>query len=128
MTIDQEQKAIDQYTGTGPIQQDDPGFQPPRDPLAVTGAQVTSKLIYRDLPLVTIQNAWTVQGARSAMYSHNIGIFENSAQLWDSILGDDRVMATLSSRAVGLFGRDVRFESADDSDAAKECRLAWEAW
>lgn len=128
MTIDQEQKAIDQYTGTGPIQADDPGFQPPRDPLQVTGTKATSKLVYRDLPLVTIQNAWTVQGARSALYGHNIGIFENSAQLWDSILGDDRVMATLSSRAVGLFGRDVRFESANDSDAAKECRLAWESW
>ena len=55
-----------------------------------------------------------------------MGIFERSGQLCDSILGDDRVMATLGSRRAGLFGRDIRFRPANDSSAAKEVLQAWE--
>jgi hypothetical protein len=87
-----------------------------------------AKLVYRDLPLVTIQNTWSIEQARGAIYSHLIGTFYASGLLCDSILGDDRVCATLNSRAAGVFGREVRFKAADDSDAAKECLEAWEGW
>lgn len=84
-----------------------------------------AELVYRELPLTTVQNTWTVEQARGALYAHMTGIFYSSGALYDSILGDDRVMATLGSRVTGLFGRDVRFEPADDSAAAKECLDAW---
>lgn len=115
------------YGKTPTISKDDPAFQPPRDPADAQTRQ-RAGLVYRDLPLVSIQNTWTPDQARGALYAHMAGMFDASSQLWESILGDDRVMATLGSRISGLFGREVRFKSADDSDAAKECRLAWEAW
>src|ERR1700726_4015780 len=66
--------------------------------------------------------------ARGAIYSHLIGTFYASGLLCDSILGDDRVCATLNSRAAGVFGREVRYKAADDSAGARECLDAWEAW
>lgn len=107
------------------IPADDIAFQPPLDPLLSTPVKQRPSLVYRDLPLITIQNAWTVQATRAALQTHMEGIFELSGQLVDSMLGDDRVQATLGSRISGLFGRDVRHTAADDSDAAKECRDAW---
>jgi len=56
-----------------------------------------------------------------------IGVFERSAQLCDSILGDDRVIATLGSRRAGLFGREVRHTPANDSSAARETCDAWQS-
>ena len=87
-----------------------------------------AKLIYRDIPLVTIQNTWSIEQARGAIYSHLVGVFYASGLLCDSILGDDRVSSTLNSRASAIFGREVRFKAADDSDAAKECLTAWQTW
>lgn len=105
----------------------DPAFQPPTDPTEGPIRQ-RAGLVYRDLPLVTIQNTWSVDQARGALYAHMAGMFDASAQLWDSILGDDRVMATLGSRISGLFGRQVKHTPADDSAAAKECCDAWAKW
>jgi hypothetical protein len=51
----------------------DPAFNKPID--ATDGnTRARAKLIYRDLPLVTIQNTWTIQEVRSALYAHLIGI------------------------------------------------------
>lgn len=105
----------------------DPAFQQPVD--ATRGlTAATAKLIYRDIPLVTIQNTWSVEQARGALYAHMIGMFDASAQLCDSILGDDRVTACLNAKATALFGREPRFKAANDSAAAKECLRAWQAW
>lgn len=95
---------------------------------SVSAARV--KLVYRDIPLVTIQNTWSVDQARGALYAHLIGIFESSGQLCDSMLGDDRVTACLTSKATALFGRDVRSKPAESSKvkgskAAKEVHDAW---
>lgn len=113
------------YGGAPEIAQDDPAFQQPRDATDEKTKQRAS-LVYRDLPLISIQNTWAVDQTRGALYSHMAGMFDASAQLWDAILGDDRVVATLGSRIAGLFGREVRFKAADDSDAAKECLAAWQ--
>jgi hypothetical protein len=105
-----------------------PGFQPPIDPLKGP-TQTQAKLIYRDIPNVQSLTQWRVEGMREALREHLSGIFVNSAQLCDAILGDDRVQATLASALSGLFGREVIFEPADDSMAAKECLDAWvQAW
>lgn len=87
-----------------------------------------AKLVYRDNPLVALQNTWSIEQARGAIYAHLIGTFYASGMLCDSIMGDDRVCATLNSRRAGVFGREVRFKAADDSAAAKECLDAWQAW
>lgn len=120
-------KQTQQRVGGGQlVRTDDPGFMPPHDPMGVGNAEARTKLVYRDLPLVTVQNTWDVHQARHALYAHMIGIFESSGQLVDSELGDPRVMATTRSRVTALFGRPVKFTPANDSSAAKEVCDAWE--
>jgi hypothetical protein len=106
----------------------DPAYASPiTTPDASTKAR--AKLVYRDLPLVTIQNTWSIEQARGALYSLMQGQMDSAGMLCDAVLGDDRVAATLNSRATALFGREVRFRAANDSAAAKECLVAWqEAW
>lgn len=106
----------------------DPAFAAPIS-VPDSSTRARAKLVYRDLPIVTIQNTWTVEQARGALYAHMSGRFDASGQLLDAVLGDDRVTATLNSRATALFGREVRFKAANDSAAAKECLVAWiDAW
>jgi phage gp29-like protein len=113
------------YNGATRVASDDPAFQPPGG----TGDQPTrarSSLVYRDLPVVTVQNTWSVDQARSALYSHVLGVFATSSDLWEAIIADPRVVATLGSRVAGLFGREIRFKAANDSAAAREVLDAWE--
>jgi len=110
--------------GPQQITTSDPAFQPPADPLDGSPT-ARAGLVYRELPLVTIQNSWTVEGTRAALCAHNTGIFYDSGQLCDSIIGDDRVQATMNSRVGGLFGCRVVHRPADSSDEAKACYDAW---
>lgn len=108
----------------------DPAHPPPRDPLTPESVQAT-RTILRQIPNITIQHDWRIDQVRHALRAHNEGVFEASGQLVDSILGDDRVQATLGSRNSGLFGQPVRFKRADHPDkaAAKKCLKAWrKAW
>jgi len=105
----------------------DPAFLRPID-TTDENTRARAKLVYKDVPLVTIQNTWTIEQMRGAIYAHLIGQFYASGMLCDSIMGDDRVTATLNSRASALFGREMRFKPADDSAAAKECMDAWVRW
>jgi hypothetical protein len=120
--------AVEKITGGSPTVffGQDPGFQPPTDPLDADSKFRASRM-YRDIPIVTIQNSWTVAAIRSALSQHMQGQFDLSGQLVDSMLGDDRVQATLGSRIGGLFGREIRYKAADDSAAAKEVLQAWES-
>ena len=127
MTYDQAQDEIQRQAGPMGVDRNDPAFAPPGDPLSIGKAKPTARVVFRDIPLVVIQNSWTIEGARSALAMHMIGVFEKSGMLADSILGDDRVMATMGSRRAGLFGREVRFKPANDSAAAKEVLDAWVA-
>jgi phage gp29-like protein len=111
------------YNGAKTVNPDDPAFQPPTDDL---NSRARAKMVYRDLPVVTIQNTWSVEQARNALYMHVTGIFEQSSQLWEAVIADPRVTATLGSRVSGLFGRELRFKPANDSAAAQECLDAWE--
>lgn len=116
----------------GRIPDDNPGFQPPRDPLA--GVNKLPRVVYRDIPLTQSLTEWSVDDVRSALRQNMIGIFDGPGQLTDMVLGDDRVQATLGSRISGLFGREVVFEASNHkavkgSRAAKECLEAWvECW
>lgn len=107
----------------------DPGFLPPSDPLtSIKEVRQRAGLVYRDVPNVTIQNNWTVADIRGSLSQHMYGIFEQSSQLWDSMLGDDRVQATLGSRVGGLFGREIRYaapKKVAGSRAYQECEDSW---
>jgi hypothetical protein len=130
LTYAEAQAEIVRRTGVNatPLR-DDPAFAPPGDPLSLPGAKPAAAVVQRDIPLVVVQNSWSVKDACNALAAHMMGTFERSGQLCDSILGDDRVMATLGSRRAGLFGRDIRFRPANDSKAAKEVLDAWtEHW
>lgn len=123
------QELVRQRVGdTGRVTTDDPAFQPPSDPLQ--GFFTRDRLVYRDIPIVTMQNTWTVAQVRAALAGHIAGVFFGSGQLVDSIIADDRVTATLTSRMAGLFGRQVEFRPADDSREAKEICHIWstKAW
>jgi len=119
--------------GMGPGDPRDPGFQPRMDPLA-PGRAANPKAIYRDIPLVTVNNCWQVCDVRNALGGHMMGIFEQSGQLADSMIGDDRVQATLNSLMSALFGREVRHRPPTSkrvrgSRAAREVEDAWvEHW
>ena len=125
--VDALAKMAQAQLGPVSIQTNDPGFMPPHDPLKVGSTKARAGLVYRDIPLVQVQNTWSVQQARNALYSHMIGQFDQSGQLVDSILGDPRVMATTGSRVSGLFGREVRFAAANDSDKARRALEVWQA-
>jgi hypothetical protein len=124
--LDDATNAILEQAGPDGILRDDPAFVA-GDPLKTQGRRGVAEIYYREIPFINIQHTWTVQGVRAALQSNLNGIFETVAQLWESIRGDDRVTATIGSRTAGLFGRDVRFNAANDSDAAKECLRAWQA-
>lgn len=126
----QRRIAVERATGGFPEMntRSDPGFQPPTDPLTVDprdAVEGRAKLVYRDVPIITIQNGWSVAGVRNALYQNMWGYFYESGQLIDSMLGDDRVQATLGSRIGGLFGRELIVEPANDSKAAKDVADAW---
>jgi hypothetical protein len=108
---------------TSPVM-NDPGFQPPYDPLKGTSKEQT-RIVYRDLPLISSVSEWTVDMIRCALRAHMWGMFEQSGQLVDAVLGDDRVQATLGSRISGLFGREVRFRPANDGADARQCLDSW---
>lgn len=131
LTYDQAAKEAEARAGSpvAGIIQNDPAFGPPGDPLTLPNAKASAQVVRRSIPLVTIQNTWEVNQARSALAQHSMGVFEMSGQLCDSQLGDDRIMATLGSLRAGLFGREIRHRPANDSRAAKEAFDAWvEHW
>ena len=132
--LEDQRKIIDQRGGSAAVpQRGDPAFQQPVDPLTLGDARARTRLVYRDIPLVTIQNSWTPRQVITALQAHMSGIFESSAQMVDSQLGDDRVQATLGSRLSGLFGSEVRHRPSTNakyrgSQAAKEVCDAWAEW
>lgn len=128
---DQLRARIDQRAGgSSGARRDDPGAQPPRDPLDLPG---DVSIVYRDIPIisstdgVTPGSGWDPPSVLTALQGHLQGLFDASGQLYDSVIADPRVTATLASRLSGLFGREVQFKAADDSVEAKECLVAWKA-
>ena len=120
-------KLAEQYLSGLDVDTTDPAFRKPID-ATDANTRARAKLVYRDIPNVTVQNTWSIEQARGAIYAHLVGQFYASGLLCDSIMGDDRVTATLNSRASAIFGRETRFKAADDSSAAKECLDAWVKW
>jgi len=121
----------DQF-GVPIVPTDDPGWQRPGDPLDESTIRQTAQLLYREIPIVTTATSWSVFQVRAALERLTVGLFDEPSQLVDSVIGDSRVQAAMSSRTGGLLGRPVDIsvpKKFRDSDAAKECRDAFEdAW
>ena len=83
-------------------------------------------VVSREIALTTIATSWDVPGVRGALAQLVRGMFDAPSQLWDAIIGDDRVQATMGSRTGGLLGRPVKFERAT-ADTDGECLDAWQA-
>ena len=114
ITYEEANAAIVQQTGPGAPVRTDPAFAPPGDPITLPGARATAQVVVRSNPLVVVQNSWTIEEAIHALSAHMTGVFERSAMLADSLIGDDRVTATLGSLRAGFFGREVRSKPAND--------------
>ena len=84
-------------------------FAPPKDPLAGV-SDSSARAVYRDIPIQVVASNWSIEGIRTALQNHRIGLWEAPAQLCDSIFGDDRVQATLGSRTGGLFSQPIKHE------------------
>lgn len=118
--------------GTQPVLGDPRGmladaFAPPGAAQPPTPEGV--RLIYRDLPIVSIATEWDPRRIRGALRSNLIGDFYSPGMLCDEILGDDRVQATMGSRVAGLMSCEPIFEPANDSSAAREvCDSFADCW
>lgn len=118
--------ALEPRFGGTRIQPDALAHPAPSDPLASQSVDQT-KLIYRQVPVVNVSTRWSIEAARDALASHMLGMFDPSAQLWDTLIANPRIRATLGSRVSGLFGEDVKFKAANDTPEALECLEAWKA-
>jgi Protein of unknown function (DUF935) len=112
-----------------PLQQGDiygGAFDPPRDPLANVKGEEVARWIYRDIPLTSFAGNWNIDAIRSALADHRIGLFEQPAQLCDSIFADERVQATLGSRTSGLFSQPMRwYRRGGTKNITREARKMW---
>ena len=95
-------------------------YRPPSDPL---DKPADPRVIFRDIP-GAFALGWDNVSLTQALTSHVQGIFTASALLWDALLGDPRVQATLLARTQALFGRPVRHKPGK-GPKADECYSAW---
>jgi hypothetical protein len=122
---------LDQF-GRAIAPTNDPAWRPPTDPLAGTNPRDRAGIIHREIPLTCVVTGWDVPLARAAKQQLTIGLFEQPAMMWDSIiLSDSRVQSGLASR-LSILGRPVSFRlprKYRDSALAKECLGAFvDAW
>jgi len=83
-----------------------------------------ARVVYRDVPVVTVPDGWCIDEIQFVKALHMQGQFGGSSLLCDTLLGDDRVQATLGSRTGGLFGQPAQFKAAD-ADKGGKCLAAW---
>lgn len=114
------------------VDENDPAWQPPKDPLEDTDLKGIVHRISREIPISVVQTGWTPQTIRAALQALVAGIFDLPSQLVDSIVGDSRVQASLASLSGGLFSRPIKFaipKKYRKDPKAQDCLAAWqELW
>lgn len=104
-------------------------YLPPTDPLDKDQKQARARVILRDIPITVIADHWTYERVRGALESHCAGMFFESAQLWEAIMGDARVQAVVGSRVGALLGLPVdHTPSTTDGENTPESDEVLEAW
>ncbi len=110
----------------------DPAFAPPHDRLQGVNPRAISRVVTREIPMTTVNTDWGIKGVRSSMQSMMIGLFDTSAQLVESIVGDSRNQASMVNRHGALLSTPIRFSTPkglENDRTALKVLSAWEkAW
>jgi hypothetical protein len=85
-----------------------------------TGDQFDPNAPAVPLPLYGVPPPTLVKAVNAAVVALENGMFSAPAILWDGMLRDDRISATLSVRISGLLGAPLELEPANDDDPAHE--------
>lgn len=107
----------------------DPAFAPRQDRLLGLDPRAVASTIRRDIPITTVNTNWDVAAVRCAMQSMVIGLFDQPAQLVDSIVGDSRVQAAMVQGYGSLLSCPLRFRLPkrwQGDPIAKKALKAWE--
>jgi phage gp29-like protein len=85
-------------------------------------------VVYEELPVYGVpppDRTWILE---QTLQELERGLFVNAARLWDSMLRDDRIFATVQTRVNGLLGMPIDLEAGKDtaqgravSDEVKDC-------
>lgn len=79
-----------------------------------------------ELPLYGVAPTTLVSAVASTLAQLEQGSFYSAALLWDGMLRDDRIAATLNVRSMGLLGSKLDLLPADDSDEAEAVKEKYE--
>ena len=123
------EQAIKAQMAHGVPPTNDPAFQPPRDRLANVDRVATASTITRDIPITTVNTSWDISAVREAMQLLNVGLFDQPAQLVESIVGDSRVQAALEQTTGSLLSCPLTFTTPpglEKDPIAKKCLSEWE--
>lgn len=124
------EQAIAKALGTRGFQPiNDPAYAPKHDRLDGIDVRQAARIVTRELPITTVNTAWSIDGVRSAMQSLLAGLFDQPAQLIESMIGDPRVQAAMMARTGALLGSPISFKlpkKYKDDPIAKKCLRAWE--
>jgi phage gp29-like protein len=88
-----------------------PHPEPPRRRAPLVGE-------YSDIP-ASVLSGWDVPSIKSALDSHELGQFQQSALLAEAMTRDDRIHATLNTRVLALLGCELSFELPKRVNKAK---------
>ena len=67
---------------------------------------------------------WSVREIQEALTSHGLGSFAQSGQLYEAVLGDDRVQSVLHTRVLGLLGLPWSVKASPRGDRMQAHRAA----
>lgn len=99
-------------------------YRAPIDPLDTEDKLAAINERFRDIPALGLPGSWSWQTMQAALDSHTLGIFQGSALLADTMMGDDRIQEALDSRIGALFGCPTVFERAE-ADTDETVLKAW---
>jgi phage gp29-like protein len=107
----------------------DPAFAQYGDRLRGQNPADVAATVVREIPLTTVNTSWDISLVRQALQSLVIGLFDQPAQLVESIVGDSRVQSAMESRTGALLGAPVKFRIPKrfrKDPMAQKCMSAWE--
>jgi len=82
---------------------------------------------YKDLPLSALAH-WAVPQIRSALDQHQMGMFQSSALLIESTIGDGRVQTALNGRLKGITMRHPHVDAAPSDRGGRYAELCKRLW
>jgi len=81
--------------------------------------------VFYDLP-VSLQSSWDFPSIAQALDNHDLGQFAQSGMLAEAMTRDDRVLAVLNTRVLGLLGLPRTIAASNTADRRRGKRVAAE--